>query len=376
MALGDLVEEVGQLTGDAAGDLGEGEVGEGAVGEVEAVPGLDQPALGDAPGRAARSAGGSCRRRRRRRGGRRPAAEVRPDAEMPSVEHRCSSSASRPINSDVMWSILSGTTDIDISVDPVLLVGGRRRPVPLEATAPLAVADRLELLPRARLAWYWYSGSRRKRSFIMSVPSWFLWLTCRDSLPEVGPDIGTVPYPRRRLPQIARPLGPTTSDDAKPQVSNAAPSSGAPWCAKIRASRLVCGRSGPWLADDWWVRRGRPRCLCGACEPVGQHGGGGLPREPWIGAFEPERQTSDFSLPSPRRTPQCPSRARREQAMEVVHPRCAGLDISKKDAKVCVRVAGRARRKTARDGDDLGCRRRTRSWRCVSTWSPSRSPVW
>ena len=26
--------------------------------------------------------------------------------------------------------------------------------------------------------------------------------------------------------------------------------------------------------------------------------------------------------------------------MDVIHPRCAGLDISKKDAKVCVRVAG------------------------------------
>jgi transposase len=32
--------------------------------------------------------------------------------------------------------------------------------------------------------------------------------------------------------------------------------------------------------------------------------------------------------------------------MEVVHGRCAGLDISKKDAKVCVRVAGAGRRKT------------------------------
>ena len=31
--------------------------------------------------------------------------------------------------------------------------------------------------------------------------------------------------------------------------------------------------------------------------------------------------------------------------MEVVHVRCAGLDISKKDAKVCVRVAGAGRRK-------------------------------
>src|SRR5215203_208397 len=32
--------------------------------------------------------------------------------------------------------------------------------------------------------------------------------------------------------------------------------------------------------------------------------------------------------------------------MEVVHERCAGMDVSKRDAKVCVRVAGRGRRKT------------------------------
>jgi len=32
--------------------------------------------------------------------------------------------------------------------------------------------------------------------------------------------------------------------------------------------------------------------------------------------------------------------------MEVVHPRCAGVDVSKRDAKVCVRVAGRGPAKT------------------------------
>ena len=32
--------------------------------------------------------------------------------------------------------------------------------------------------------------------------------------------------------------------------------------------------------------------------------------------------------------------------MEVVHRRCAGIDISKKDAKVCVRVQGSGRRTT------------------------------
>jgi transposase len=31
--------------------------------------------------------------------------------------------------------------------------------------------------------------------------------------------------------------------------------------------------------------------------------------------------------------------------MEVMHTRCAGLDISKNDAKVCVRVPGKGRRK-------------------------------
>lgn len=33
--------------------------------------------------------------------------------------------------------------------------------------------------------------------------------------------------------------------------------------------------------------------------------------------------------------------------MEVIHPRCAGIDVSKKDAKVCVRVQGQGRRGTS-----------------------------
>jgi hypothetical protein len=30
--------------------------------------------------------------------------------------------------------------------------------------------------------------------------------------------------------------------------------------------------------------------------------------------------------------------------MEVIHPRCAGIDVSKKDATVCVRIQGRGRK--------------------------------
>src|SRR5664280_2179854 len=37
--------------------------------------------------------------------------------------------------------------------------------------------------------------------------------------------------------------------------------------------------------------------------------------------------------------------SRKERAMDVVHPRCAGVDISKRDAKVCVRIAGSGRAK-------------------------------
>ena len=76
VAPGDLVEEVGQLTGDAAGDLGEGEVGKGAVGEVEAVPGQHPPAgvvpavaqLGQQPGLADAGVAGQEHGRRGRRG--------------------------------------------------------------------------------------------------------------------------------------------------------------------------------------------------------------------------------------------------------------------------------------------------------------------
>jgi len=46
--------------------------------------------------------------------------------------------------------------------------------------------------------------------------------------------------------------------------------------------------------------------------------------------------------------------------MEVLHARCAGLDISKKDAKVCIRVAGAGRRKAVET---------------VTTWSSMTSQI-
>jgi transposase len=47
--------------------------------------------------------------------------------------------------------------------------------------------------------------------------------------------------------------------------------------------------------------------------------------------------------------------------VEVVHQRCAGLDISKRDAKVCVRLAGEGRR--------------GRAWETVTTWGATTNQV-
>jgi hypothetical protein len=61
--------------------------------------------------------------------------------------------------------------------------------------------------------------------------------------------------------------------------------------------------------------------------------------------------------------------------MEVVHPRCAGLDVSKRDVKVCVRVQ-------AVDLDlpgprlPSGGRLPARSWRCGTCWSQKASAWW
>jgi transposase len=51
-----------------------------------------------------------------------------------------------------------------------------------------------------------------------------------------------------------------------------------------------------------------------------------------------------LALPAPDTF--CPQVVEEVVVMEVVHSRCAGMDVSKRDAKVCVRVAGRGRRKT------------------------------
>ncbi len=40
--------------------------------------------------------------------------------------------------------------------------------------------------------------------------------------------------------------------------------------------------------------------------------------------------------------------------MDVIHPRCAGLDSSQKDAKVCVRINGAGRRKTTETVSTFG----------------------
>ena len=92
------------------------------------------------------------------------------------------------------------------------------------------------------------------------------------------------------------------------------------------------------------------------CEPVSKSGGGEhscCPREPWIVALS----TSVRILIHPLSSEHTPlvqikpatrwSKRKVRCVVEVVHPRCAGIDISKKDAKVCVRIQGGGGRRTS-----------------------------
>ena len=101
------------------------------------------------------------------------------------------------------------------------------------------------------------------------------------------------------------------------------------------------GRSG-W-AENLSVRRGGRRCPCGACEPVSSM------------ARRVATRTVDCCLEHELRLPNCLGPPRVERLLvrrtegvdhEVIQGRCAGMDVSKRDAKVCVRIAGRGRRKT------------------------------
>ena len=64
-------------------------------------------------------------------------------------------------------------------------------------------------------------------------------------------------------------------------------------------------------------------------------------------------------------------------AVEVVHARCAGMDISKTDAKVCVRIAGAgAERKTAETVTTWGAMTGQILDAARSLGLPRRSRVW
>ena len=95
---------------------------------------------------------------------------------------------------------------------------------------------------------------------------------------------------------------------------------------------------------------GRPRPLCVASELACELGGGGHDRLS-TGTVECclRARVSDllFYLLSPEHSPAQGNNdlEKGERAMDVIHPRCAGIDCSKKDAKVCVRIQGQGRRK-------------------------------
>jgi hypothetical protein len=105
-----------------------------------------------------------------------------------------------------------------------------------------------------------------------------------------------------------------------------------------RHQRLTYGH------DTWRARcveRRTPGSAGGPQKPTSGNVGRALRSDPT------ERQTSKFCFGPPRveRVERFDNEGRKS-IMEIVHSRCAGMDVSKRDAKVCVRVAGRGRRKT------------------------------
>ncbi len=78
------------------------------------------------------------------------------------------------------------------------------------------------------------------------------------------------------------------------QLSSSAPPSGRTGVREDSRVLAVVSRGRSLDAEE--VRRGRPRSHSGACEPVVEHGGGGRPREPWIGAMSPSVRLPIFPV--------------------------------------------------------------------------------
>ena len=62
--------------------------------------------------------------------------------------------------------------------------------------------------------------------------------------------------------------------------------------------------------------------------------------------------------------------------MDIVHDRAVGIDISKRDAKVRVRVPGPVHGQFVSTVTTCGVRPRTRFWNCGSSWKGGTSRSW
>jgi hypothetical protein len=134
-----------------------------------------------------------------------------------------------------------------------------------------------------------------------------------------------------------RPQGSTSTTDTKRYICRPATASllgASSWLAKIpRPCGLACGLfTNPCLGRQMVdVRPGRTRILCGALEPVGQHGGGGLPREPWIvGSEAPSGRTCAGRV--------SPASSRPTQSRAARTPRTRCVDHGPFDQLISARV--------------------------------------
>lgn len=92
--------------------------------------------------------------------------------------------------------------------------------------------------------------------------------------------------------------------------------------------------SAPRVESWWKVDCGRPRTLNRVVSR--KMSMGWLPREPQIVAASTRVRLLFDHLPA--RSPPCRRHSGRSTRWKVLHARCTGLDLSKRDAKVCVRI--------------------------------------
>src|SRR5215211_7105632 len=163
---------------------------------------------------------------------------------------------------------------------------------------------------------------------------------CSLALPRIALCLRPIPLAARAVSRRQTRLV-SRSDPplALPSPLEPAPACGTLWTSKMAVG---CGSRVVWLRLGWFVADDADRLWC--CEPVLERGAEGV-----HGSVDCCLRARVPDVVNLCALPVADTTYSGEELliMEVVHRRCAGIDIAKRSATVCVRVAGEGRRRTA-----------------------------